>query len=316
MSIVRFYNKNRKTIWLMIFVILFVLFIINVLDNFYAERSRRSNNSTSQQLNGTKNYEDESEAMVQGQITSEKKKQKFGELIDEFLEYCNNNQVDKAYGLLSNNCREKLYPTQDSFYNGYYSRIFNAKKTYEFQLWSAIDKTYVYLVKIFDDMLSTGIANTQDYIQEYISVVEEEGQYKLNIDGLVKTIDYNESESKDGVDIQVVDCDEYMDYSIYHLKVKNDTDKNILLNPIDSEDTINVKDNEQIEFDAVLMEQLEEDFLVERNTTKEIDVKFLRAYSTQTEARMLNFLNIIKDYDLYNQNRGNYTDIVKITVNL
>lgn len=316
MSIVRFYNKNRKTIWLMIFVILFVLFIINVLDNFYAERSRRSNNSTSQQLNGTKNYEDESEAMVQGQITSEKKKQKFGELIDEFLEYCNNNQIDKAYGLLSNNCREKLYPTQDSFYNGYYSKIFNAKKTYEFQLWSAIDETYVYLVKIFEDMLSTGVANTQDYIQEYISVVEEEGQYKINIDGLVKTIDYNESESKDGIDIQVIDCDEYMDYSIYHLKVKNNTDKNILLNPIDSEDTINVKDNEQIEFDAVLMEQLEEDFLVERNTTKEIDVKFLRAYSTQTEARMLNFLNIIKDYDLYNQNRGNYTDIVKITVNL
>lgn len=316
MSIVRFYNKNRKTIWLMIFVILFVLFIINVLDNFYAERSRRSNNSTSQQLNGTKNYEDESEAMVQGQITSEKKKQKFGELIDEFLEYCNNNQVDKAYGLLSNNCREKLYPTQDSFYNGYYSKIFNAKKTYEFQLWSAIDETYVYLVKIFEDMLSTGVANTQDYIQEYISVVEEEGQYKINIDGLVKTIDYNESESKDGIDIQVIDCDEYMDYSIYHLKVKNNIDKNILLNPIDSEDTINVKDNEQIEFDAVLMEQLEEDFLVERNTTKEIDVKFLRAYSTQTEARMLNFLNIIKDYDLYNQNRGNYTDIVKITVNL
>ena len=316
MSIVRFYNQNRKTIWLMIIVILFVLFIINALNNFYAKRSRSSDNSTSQQLNGNKTYVNESQAMVQGQITSEKKQQEFGELMDEFLGYCNNNQVQEAYGLLSNNCREKLYPTQDAFYNEYYSKIFDSKKSYEFQLWSAIDKTYVYLVKIFEDMLSTGIAGSQNYIQEYISIVEEGSQYRVSVGGLVKNIEYNDSSEKNGIKIEVVESDEYMDYTIYHLKVINNTTKNILLGLIDDENSINVEDNQGNEFNAGLMEQVEDDLIVGVNSTKDIEIRFNRSYSTQTEARRINFTNIIKDFDAFNQDRQAYTDIVEITVNL
>lgn len=316
MSIVRFYNQNRKTIWLMIIVILFVLFIINALNNFYAKRSRSSDNSTSQQLNGNKTYVNESQAMVQGQITSEKKQQEFGELMDEFLGYCNNNQVQEAYGLLSNNCREKLYPTQDAFYNEYYSKIFDSRKSYEFQLWSAIDKTYVYLVKIFEDMLSTGIAGSQNYIQEYISIVEEGSQYRVNVGGLVKNIEYNDSSEKNGIKIEVVESDEYMDYTIYHFKVINNTTKNILLGLIDDENSINVEDNQGNEFNAGLMEQVEDDLIVGVNSTKDIEIRFNRSYSTQTEARRINFTNIIKDFDAFNQDRQAYTDIVEITVNL
>lgn len=316
MSIVRFYNQNRKTIWLMIIVILFVLFIINALNNFYAKRSRSSDNSTSQQLNGNKTYVNESQAMVQGQITSEKKQQEFGELMDEFLGYCNNNQVQEAYGLLSNNCREKLYPTQDAFYNEYYSKIFDSKKSYEFQLWSAIDKTYVYLVKIFKDMLSTGIAGDQNYIQEYISIVEEGSQYRVNVGGLVKNIEYNDSSEESGIKIEIVESDEYMDYTIYHFKVTNNTTKNILLGLIDDENSINVEDNQGNEFNSGLMEQVEDDLIVGTNSTKDIEIRFNRSYSTQTEARRINFTNIIKDYDAFNQNRQAYEDVVEITVNL
>lgn len=316
MNIVRFYNRNRKTIWLIIFVILFVLFIINALDNFYEVRSRRSDNSTSQQLNENKTYKNESQAMVQGQITSEKKQQEFGELMDEFLGYCNNNQVQEAYGLLSNNCREKLYPTQDAFYNEYYSKIFDSRKSYDFQLWSAIDKTYVYLVKIFEDMLSTGIAGSQNYIQEYISIVEEGSQYRVNVGGLVKNIEYDDSSEKNGIKIEVVESDEYMDYTIYHFKITNNTPKNILLGLIDDENSINVEDNQENEFQAGLMEQVENDLIVEANTTKDIEIRFNRSYSTQTEPRRINFNNIIKDYDAFNQDRQAYKDVVEIIVNL
>ena len=316
MNIVRFYNRNRKTIWLIIFVILFVLFIINALDNFYEVRSRRSDNSTSQQLNENKTYKNESQAMVQGQITSEKKQQEFGELIDEFLGYCNNNQVQEAYGLLSSNCREKLYPTQDAFYNEYYSKIFDSRKSYDFQLWSAIDKTYVYLVKIFEDMLSTGIAGSQNYIQEYISIVEEGSQYRVNVGGLVKNIEYNDSSEKNGIKIEAVESDEYMDYTIYHFKITNNTTKNILLGLIDDENSINVEDNQGNKFQAGLMEQVENDLIVEANTTKDIEIRFNRSYSTQTEPRRINFNNIIKDYDAFNQDRQAYKDVVEIIVNL
>ena len=35
MNIIRYYNRNRKVIWIGIFIILFVLFIINLLNTYY-----------------------------------------------------------------------------------------------------------------------------------------------------------------------------------------------------------------------------------------------------------------------------------------
>ena len=90
----------------------------------------------------------------------------------------------------------------------------------------------------------------------------------------------------------------------------------ILLGLIDDENSINVEDNQENEFQAGLMEQVENDLIVEANTTKDIEIRFNRSYSTQTEPRRINFNNIIKDYDAFNQDRQAYKDVVEIIVNL
>ena len=101
-----------------------------------------------------------------------------------------------------------------------------------------------------------------------------------------------------------------------YIKVINNTTKNILLGLIDDENSINVEDNQGNEFNSGLMEQVEDDLIVGTNSTKDIEIRFNRSYSTQTEARRINFTNIIKDYDAFNQNRQAYEDVVEITVNL
>ena len=102
LNIIRYYNRNRKVIWIGIFIILFVLFIINLLNTYYEnEKVGDNSSSTSQQLNQTRNYQNESQAMVSGGISSEKKQEKFGDLLEQFLSSCVNGQIEEAYDLLS-----------------------------------------------------------------------------------------------------------------------------------------------------------------------------------------------------------------------
>ena len=317
LNIIRYYNRNRKVIWIGIFIILFVLFIINLLNTYYEnEKVGDNSSSTSQQLNQTRNYQNESQAMVSGGISSEKKQEKFGDLLEQFLSSCVNGQIEEAYDLLSSECRQKLYPTIDDFRVHYISSIFDGDKDYEFQLWSGVDQTYIYLVKIFNDMLSTGIASQQNYIQDYISVVEEDNQYRLNVSSLVKSETYKKTEEKDSIAIELTGYDEYMDYSIAHFSITNNTNQDILMSDISNDDNIYVEDDQGIEFHSTFLELTEEDLIVEKNTTKEMDIEFIRSYSTQAQARRIGFAKIIKDYNVFKENEEEYEDTVEIKINL
>lgn len=330
-ALVRYYNQNRKSIWFVIMVIVFVIVIIQVLNSFYAQKSEEEKNevSTNTQAKANK-VEERSEAMVQGSITSQNKKEDYVKIIEQFLDYCCNNQPEKAYQLLSSACKEKLYPTQKSFETGYYNLKFNEKKTYDFQLWSAINKTYIYLVKIYDDMLSTGLVSTNNYIQDYYSVIEEDNVYKLSIGSYIKNTNYQSSDEEnigegskntvsaevDNISIFVTDRDSYMDYEIYHILVANNSEQDILLDSSLDDDTVVVVDENGNEFNAMLMELTQDDLIIEKGSSKNIDIKFSRSYVSNIEVQRMKFKKVIKNYEQFMQNVNTYEDFVEIKIDL
>ena len=229
---IRYYNQNRKAIWLIIIVIIFVIVIIQLLNSFYADAKKEKNSNQEIISEEKKDIEKKSESMVQGGIGSYEKKEEYTKLIEQFLDYCCNNQPGEAYKLLTNDCKEKLYPTEKVFETEYYNQKFSQSKTYDFQLWSAVNKTYIYLVKIYDDMLSAGIVSNQKYIQDYYSVIQEDNVYRLSINSYIKNVNYqSEEESAGDDDVSSVDSrsneikiiplkkDCYMDYEIYNILV-------------------------------------------------------------------------------------------------
>ena len=327
---IRYYNQNRKKIWTTVIVIVFVIVIIQLLNSFYADMSDRKNeeskNNNSQEiLENT--VEKRSEAMVQGAISSDKNKEEYAKVIEQFLDYCCNNKPEEAYKLLSNCCKDKFYPTEKAFETGYYNTKFNQKKIYDFQLWSAIDKTYIYLVKIYDDMLSSGIDSSQNYIQDYFSVVQEDNVYRLNISSFVKNTKYQTDEEaddygvsykvmseKDNISIIVTDIDSFMDYETYHFIVINKSESDILLDTTYEDDTVVVVDENGNEFNSMLMELNEDDMLVQKGSTKTLEVKFVRSYISNVKANYIKFKKIIKNYEEYIQNKNNYKDFLEIKI--
>lgn len=322
-NLTRYFNQNRKMIWIVIFVVIFVIIVIQLLNSFYKNSNKEEvGNSTSSNVT-QKDYTNESQAMVQGSIGSKEKQNEYGALIDEFLTYCVNGQVSQAYSLLSNDCKKILYPTEKSFELNYYKSKFDTKKTYDFQLWSAIDKTYVYQVRIYGDMLSSGMINNEDYIQDYFSVIQDDNVYRINVSGYVKstTYGYNGDETEryvgeNNIGLMLKSIDSYMDYEIYHFMVNNYSDKNIFLNPLESYKTLYLVDDKDNHINAMLTEITEDDFLVNANESKNIDIKFNRAYTTTTNVTKVCFERIIRDYDSFLTAKETYNDVFGISIEL
>lgn len=72
--------------------------------------------------------------MVSGGTVSETKQDEYGNLIEQFLKYCINSQPEKAYDLLSSDCKKVLYPSEKLFEDLYYNGNFDKNKNTIFNL--------------------------------------------------------------------------------------------------------------------------------------------------------------------------------------
>ena len=104
---IRFYNQNRYIVWIIVLSIVAFIAIIQILDNFLYEENianKNINNSNNSSINY--NY---------SVITGQEVNSNISEIIDEFIEKCNNGQVEDAYDMLSDECKIILYPSLEDF---------------------------------------------------------------------------------------------------------------------------------------------------------------------------------------------------------
>ena len=181
--LVRFYNQNRKAILAGIIAIIFIIAIIQVLNNVSKENLRRQAIQNQNVVNNTSenNYKEQTNALLSNGNITEKEKQESAKVVDTFLSHCVNGEIEEAYDLISNDCKKIFYPSLDAFRVQYYEDIFIGNKKYDFQLWSGVDGN-IYQIKIHDDLLATGqVASIKNYREDYYNVVEENSKLKLNI---------------------------------------------------------------------------------------------------------------------------------------
>ena len=313
-NIIRFYNQNRMKIFIILLAIIFIFVIIQLLNSLEAEKVENKNSNVNTAEVQEKNYDKESESIVSGKDVSGTYKQEFGNLIDSFLSYCKNHEPEKAYELLSQDCKNVLYPTLEFFKEAYYNDIFSGDKMYSFQSWTSRD-TYIYLVKIYDNILSSGKVNS-DYIQDYISVVEEDAGYKLNIKNYLGTISFNSKASEQDIEIEVKKAEIYMDYQLYTVKITNNSKNPILLDTKSKTNSLYIREDSDSKFEAATYEKLEEDLIVDANKNKTIEFKFYDSYREGIEITELVFSDIIKDYNKYLEDKGDYSERIKIVIDL
>ena len=172
---VRNFIKKYKR-W--IFIILIAWGIVIAINAFIKNHDFKEVPSTT--------YEPYTPIMGGNKDVSKNTEQIVSHVIDEFVKYCNQYQYKSAYSLLSTDCKENLFPTLEKF-KMYVNNLFPTKKAYTLQNYYNSDNCYVYRLRIFDDILATGLTGKEDleYTTDIVTLKLENGNMVLSVNGYI-----------------------------------------------------------------------------------------------------------------------------------
>ncbi len=305
----RLYNQNRRKVW--IFIAAFILFILVLkLLNSLSGKNSSSTNSTTTVNN---NY-----SVISGSSIDPEKAEKINETIDNFFKYCNNKEYENAYDLLSSDCKEELYPSLEDFSYKYVDKMFRVEKMYKTQAWISSDEIgETYRIEIFEDMMSSGNANTGS-TTEYFTAVEENDELKLNINDYIGKVEINEITTQDDIEITVISKQVYESYERYKIKVKNKTKNDILLDGFRNNKAVYLLDNKGGKKIAYINELTMQELLVRKSLSSSLEIKFDRVYSTSSDILSMIFEDVILNYKEYKnmENKDDYDNTLKLEINV
>ena len=303
-KIIRFYNKNRRIIWIFIVVTIGIIALMSALQKNYKskdeEEKRRRSSSTNSTTTSSNNYS----IITRKEITEDTNKNLL-KIIDDFMNYCNNGQIEKAYELLSDDCKNTLFENIDIFKENYYNNIFSEYRLYSVQAWIVNEKEgYTYQVEITDDILSKGQSSLDMSIIDYFTIVMQNGEYKLNINNYIGKQNINFTGTQDNIEIYIPYKKSYADYEVYQIQIRNNNNFNILLDTKKYEDKMYLLGETGQAYGAFVNELTTTDLEVKSNSVKTINVKFNKSYNPKYGVEALVFSDMTINYGTNEEQKG------------
>ena len=305
-KIISFYNQNRRKIWVILIAAIIIIAIIYYLlygitrdSNRNVSDSGSSINEISDKLNSVTITTPKS--VISG-TTVDANENKL-KTIDEFVEYCTNGQIEQAYNLLSDDCKKEIYSSQELFQNIYYNPLFsNGKKNVTMENWFSD----TYKVDFNEDFLATGKYTKENTKQDYITIVKQNDDYKLNINRFVGISNSGHTGSADGINIKLDNIAKYMDYEVYTFEVSNNTEHTIALGNLNEEKSMYLADSNNLQYPAYNHELSDAEISVSSAQTKIVKIKYYSRYTSNKNLKYVVFPNIILDYDSFKINSDFY----------
>ena len=291
--IISWYNQNRRRVWTAILAIFIAALVWYAVIQISNERTDNEEGNISTTQTSKIDTNDLNSITMQGQksvisgdnITTT---QKEISILDSFVEFCNNGRIQEAYNLLSDECKEEMYPNLKYFNESYYKKIFgNGNRNVTTENW--IGNTYK--VDFHEDALSTGRYSTDSTIQDYITIVKaSDGNNKLNINNYLGRTKLDKTITNSNIDIKIVSRDSYMDYEYYTFEIKNNSDKAIALGDIDDLEATYLSDKNNLKYNAYMNEMTQNKLVVEPQQSTTLKIKYFNQYSSTREIKKLTFL--------------------------
>ena len=301
--IAEWYIKHKVKIELVI-ALLVIAFIVNRLIALISwlnnDNSNAQVNDVNTEISGSiaENLNSVSLGSETGLITGATMTQSQSEdlnFIDQFIAYCNNGQIQEAYDLLSNDCKEEMYPELSVFQSAYYQPVFEGReKQVTIENWSG----NIYRISVNEDSLSTGNYSDEAQYQDYITVIDQEDTKRLNINGFLNKRTLNKTGENNNIQITVTECNSYMDYTTYTYRVTNNSENAILLANINNINSIYIEDDNGVAYTAYLHELTEGQLTLNAGATREVTIKYYSKYGSRKNIVSIVFPNIELNYNV------------------
>ena len=285
-KIIKYWNQNRLKIIIILIIIVFIFALIYTTNIILSqsETNEMSQNTT------IVNYTGPTESVVTGEEMTQDQTQMVPTL-NQFIDYCNEQKIEEAYALLSDECKEELYPQLADFQESYYNQVFGGqKKNVNIENWVG----NIYRIEINDDALSTGVYNEENKVQDYITITTDDaGEYRLNINNYIGRDEINKTNSYNDIEITVLRSDSYMDYQTYTYKIVNNSDNEILLDDKLDGNSMYIEDQNGVRYTAYIHEISDAEFVIGTKQTREITIKYYNKYGSTKEIKRIGFSRII-----------------------
>ena len=275
----RKYNQNRRTIWVVIiFIAFFVLLlhtVFNILRAFKREEQQELLNNyyqsqTNSVINNSETNHITNETEIPENITTSSSSK---DIINYFIKLCNENKIEEAYNIISNDCKEVLFPTINDFRNNYYNKVFTKQKTAKIE--ESMYEGEIYKITYTSDLLANG-GYKEETLEDYIYVTREDNEPKISLNKFIYIRNINKTASKDGISINILKKRVYIDYEEYQIQISNNTDDAIYITP--DETKVYLLDENDIEYTSNIDEMQENATLIEENTSKIFDLTFYKGW--------------------------------------
>ena len=287
-------------------------------------------NGLNNMLLSSGNADDNANTIVQSEVATDKlsvktddgssiKKQDAIEnedIIESFIKSCNDGDVASAYNMLSEDCKELIYPSQETFANEYRNLYFDTKRECGKDLAYNGEDTEIYRIQLYKSSIETGEIDTSPISDYYTIIKDENGNKKLNINRYIKTEYTDKSEEYKGIKIRLTRRDIYFDEEYCTFMVENSTSNSISLRTGDSLKTIYMVANNLTTYVAPGNEINDLTSMVEAKQNKEVRIRFNKGYRGMDDITAIVFSDIVPDYKTFSTDPKNLKSIYTIKIKL
>ncbi len=315
---IRWYNQNIREFWIIFAIIALIFIVIQVLNGLVKEENeqkRKNMNLGNSSTNQSTTISNSNTSVITGDEISDKTARTNEDVIKEFVNYCNRGETEKAYNMLSDECKKLIYPDVQYFMTNYYQRIFYINRMYKLENWYQNGNLYTYHISYTEDVLATGNVNSEDNKADYITVVKNKDGYKLNISNYVGREIHNRASKQGNIQIMLNWIDMYMDYTITNFSIKNSSNNTVCLDTKTEPNTLYLYDENSVKYTSLLNENALEELIIGSGMTNTVNIKFKKIYNPGRELYGVVFSNIIANYEEY-ISQPNNKKVVTINVEL
>lgn len=287
----RFVNQNRNIIILVIVICAFIVLLIKTLNGFFSNpqvKNEDNQKNISNDVQKTKN------SVISDSTLDNKTAQDNYDVLKKFVQLCNENNIEEAYNLLSDECKQNVYPNLEGFTQNYVNIVFKNKKNLEAKNWIEYEDYVTYLVTYTGDIISTGDVNSEKF-QDYITIDCESN--KLNINKYIRRKQINKTTEKNNIKFTMNYVDIYKDYEIYNVDVENKNNKEIVLDNLTSVSGTYIETSEDTKINCSNYEAGRNNFTYGPGISKNMKLKFIKQYNTDIEDKKIIFSTVILNED-------------------
>ena len=293
------YNSHRKKIWITVGIIAAVIVLVQFL-NYLVSITKDNEDANIVTLPNTEEDLREIEketnvsyesgvSVISGETISKEKLKTAAEVIGEFFDLCNEGNIQGAYDLLTDDCKEQIYTSLESFEKAYYQDVFGeGKRNYSVENWIGD----IYKVDITEDMLATGKSNNGYVKQDYITVEKVDDGYKLNINNYIGYTEINKETDENDIKMNVIGRNTYMDREEYTIRVTNNKETMISLDSLYNVNSLYLEDSKGMKYPAYTHELTSPMLEIQSGETKEVTIKFYSRYVSNKDITNIVFSDL------------------------